>query len=55
MIPQAEGSPSGRFDDGADGVVINEPDARRVGITSTMWDQYSQEHVDRGHSLPGAI
>ena len=44
-------------DDGAelDGVGINKPDARRDAIVSIMWDQYLQEHIDRGLALPGAI
>ena len=56
-----DGPAGGRFDDGddgndgADGVVVNEPDARRDVIVSTMWDQYLQEHIDRGLALPGAM
>ena len=44
-------------DNGAelDGVGINEPDARRDAIVSIMWDQYLQEHIDRGLALPGAM
>ena len=44
-------------DDGAelDGVGINELDVRRDAIASIMWDQYLQEHIDRGLALPGAI
>ena len=43
--------------DGAelDGVGINKLDARRDAIVSIMWDQYSQEHIDRGLALPGAM
>ena len=44
-------------DDGAelDGVGINKPDVRRDAIASFMWDQYLQEHIDRGLALPGAM
>ena len=44
-------------DDGAelDGVGINKPDARGDAIVSIMWDQYLQEHIDRGLALPGAM
>ena len=56
-----DGPAGGRFDDGDDGndgaggVVINKLDARRDVIMSTMWDQYLQEHIDRGLSLPGTM
>ena len=33
----------------------NEPDVRRDAVVSIMWDQYLQEHIDRGLSLPGAM
>ena len=43
--------------DGAElyGVGVNELDVRRDAIVSIMWDQYLQEHIDRGLALPGAM
>ena len=34
---------------------LNEPDARRDGIATAMWDQYIQEHIFRGLPLPGVV
>ena len=34
---------------------LNEPDARRDGIATAMWDQYIQEHIFQGLPLPGVV
>ena len=34
-------------------VGINEPDMRRDGIATAMWEQYVNEHIARGLPAPG--
>ena len=34
-------------------VGINEPDMRRDGIVTVMWEQYVNEHIARGLPTPG--
>ena len=34
-------------------VGINEPDMRRDGIATAMWEQYVNEHISRGLPTPG--
>ena len=34
---------------------LNEPDTRRDGIATAMWDQYIQEHIFQGLPLPGVV